>query len=316
MSKIVVDQVQKSGGVALTLPTADGASGQFLTTDGAGNLSFSAPNIPATPTWLPLAPEGRGIVGSITSSTQRSNIYSTPEWGTTGPSGSNFTNNALHQDPNMIQFMNMLLGDGLGNGGTSNGFIGDTEGALNRQLRFANGNRLGARRDQFYYDNATSNSGHTWQVMPIRNTSNAGISVALAGYTSDYWSAGYEGSQLLVIAPNTSAYSTVTSVTGTSLSTTSNSTEQNNLTGNFTVPANTTVLAVLACTHSYQTTYRFKDTNYFYNLSTTFTSSSIICDMRMLSSLYISRFNLSPTASGLTELAKLWTVTATNFGDR
>lgn len=316
MSKIVVDQVQKSGGVALTLPTADGTSGQFMATDGAGNLSFAAPNIPSIPTWLPLAPEGKGIVGSIVSSTQRSNIYSTPEWTTTGPSGSNFVNNSLHTDPNMIQFMTMLLGDGLSNAGTSNGFIGDTEGALNRQLRFSNGNRLGHRRDQFYYDNATNYTGHTWQVMPIRNTSGAGISVALAGYTSDYWSASYEGSQLLVIAPNTSAYSTVTAVTGTSIGITSNTTEQNNLTGNFTVPANTTVLVVLSCTHQYQTTYRFKDTNYFYNLGTTFTSPSIICDMRMLSSLYMSRFNMTYNASGLTELAKLWTVTATNFGDR
>lgn len=316
MSKIVVDQVQKSGGTAFTLPTVDGSSGQFMATDGAGNLGFASPNIPSIPTWLPLAPEGKGIVGSVVSSTQRNNIYSTPEWSSTGPSGSNFTNNALHQDPNMIQFMTMLLGDGLSNAGTSQGYLGDSEGALNRQLQFSNGNRLGYRRDQFYYDNATSYGGHSWRVMPIRNTSNAGISVALAGYTSDYWSAGYEGSQLLVIAPNTSTYSTVTSVTGTSIGTTSNSSEQNALTGNFTVPANTTVLVVLSNTHSYQTTYRFKDTNYFYNLGTTFTSSSIICDMRMLSSLYMSRFNLTYTASGLTELAKLWTVTATNFGDR
>lgn len=42
MSKIVVDEIQKSGGVALTLPTADGSSGETLQTDGSGNLSFAA----------------------------------------------------------------------------------------------------------------------------------------------------------------------------------------------------------------------------------------------------------------------------------
>lgn len=43
MSKIVVDQIQKSGGAALTLPAADGTSGQTLATDGAGQLSFASP---------------------------------------------------------------------------------------------------------------------------------------------------------------------------------------------------------------------------------------------------------------------------------
>lgn len=41
MSKIVVDQIQKTGGTALTLPAADGTAGQQLSTDGSGNLSFT-----------------------------------------------------------------------------------------------------------------------------------------------------------------------------------------------------------------------------------------------------------------------------------
>jgi hypothetical protein len=40
MSKIIVDQIQKSGGAALTLPSADGTAGQLLKTDGYGVLSF------------------------------------------------------------------------------------------------------------------------------------------------------------------------------------------------------------------------------------------------------------------------------------
>lgn len=50
MSKIVVDEIQKSGGVALTLPTADGTSGQTLQTDGSGNLSFQTISVPTVQT--------------------------------------------------------------------------------------------------------------------------------------------------------------------------------------------------------------------------------------------------------------------------
>jgi len=48
MSKIVVDEIQKSGGVALTLPAADGSSGDTLQTDGSGSLSFAAPAVVQT----------------------------------------------------------------------------------------------------------------------------------------------------------------------------------------------------------------------------------------------------------------------------
>ena len=41
MSKIVVDQIQKTGGTALTVPSADGSAGQFLKTDGSAALSFA-----------------------------------------------------------------------------------------------------------------------------------------------------------------------------------------------------------------------------------------------------------------------------------
>ena len=64
MSKIVVDQFQKSGGPALTLPAADGTSGQFMTTNGAGVLSFSTPTAP-----VPLPNDTALVAGMIRSST-------------------------------------------------------------------------------------------------------------------------------------------------------------------------------------------------------------------------------------------------------
>ena len=40
-STIVVDKIQKTGGVAFTLPVADGATGQYLKTDGSLNLGWA-----------------------------------------------------------------------------------------------------------------------------------------------------------------------------------------------------------------------------------------------------------------------------------
>mgnify|MGYP000288592033 FL=1 len=135
MSKIVVDQIQKSGGVALTLPTSDGTNGQFMKTDGAGNLVFGAGPVVDVISGL-VAPEGKGIVGSLISHTDRNNTYSTGEWASSGP-WTTFYSYQAHTDNNLIQFINMAFGDGMGNAGTSEQqFIGDFEGGLSRQLQF------------------------------------------------------------------------------------------------------------------------------------------------------------------------------------
>lgn len=42
MSKLVVDQIQKSGGPALTLPTVSPTAGQYIQSDASGNLSFTS----------------------------------------------------------------------------------------------------------------------------------------------------------------------------------------------------------------------------------------------------------------------------------
>lgn len=46
MSKLVVDQIQKSGGPALTLPTVSPTAGQYIQSDASGNLSFAS--VPTT----------------------------------------------------------------------------------------------------------------------------------------------------------------------------------------------------------------------------------------------------------------------------
>ena len=304
---------------AFTLPATDGTAGQYMKTDGSANLGWSSmtdtnpPFIAALP-----VPENLGMIGSIVTHSDRQNSYSTGEWTSSGP-WTTFTNYQIHTDNSAIQFMNMFLGDGMAMSGSSDTFFGgDSEHQFARTLQFSNGSRLGYSRDFFHYDNATDYAGHSWRIMPIRNTTGAAITVTLAAYASNYWSSGQEGAQLAVFAPNTSVYSTCTSVTGTSISTISSSSAQhNNLTGTYSVPANTTVLVCLTSTDCYMTTYRFKDTNYFYNLNTTFTNPGIICDMRMLYSLHNSRFTgLGYTGAFAAQFSNIWTKTATAYGDR
>lgn len=323
MSKLVVDTIQRPGGAAVSFPIADGTAGQFLKTDAAGNLTFgnsyTFPDVP-----LPIiAQEGKGIVGSVSSFTDRQNNYSSPQWTSTGPSGSTYTNYTAHDDPSLIQFINMALGDGVPQG-TTEWFIGDDDrGSGSRALMFAHGDRLGYKRDRLQWSNNSSNGGHTFRIMPIRNNSTSAISVPFYARMSDSYNSGYEGCCMFVLTPNTSTYSTVTTVSSTRLAYSQSSGDTNGpqaFSGSHSIPAKTTVLVCLASTNSYQTTYRFKDTNYFYYLNTsyTFADANIVCDMRMLSSLYASNFNLpnSGTCNGTGILAPLWTKTATNFGDR
>jgi hypothetical protein len=320
MAKLTVNTIQRPGGAPIVFPATDGTAGQFIRSDADGNLSFGAsytyPDFGIPTVGL----ESRGMFGSVSSHTYRQNTYSTGEWSNTGPSGGNYINYQAFTDPNLIQFVNMCLGDGKGNAATTTDtyLSDDDRGSGSRALMFSNGNRLGYKRDMLMWDNSTSNAGHSFRMMPLRNTTGAGIAVTLSGYATDYWSAGYEGTNLFVIVPNTSVYSTVTSISTTSIgaSQTNTNTVGSNLTASYTIPANTTVIVCLASTTAYQTTYRFKDTNYFYGINAY--PAGIICDMRMLTSLYTSKFDLptSGTCIGTNLLAPLWTKTATNYGDR
>lgn len=320
MAKLIVDTIQRPGSSGLSFPLADGAAGSYVITDGSGQMSFGAGQTFApAPIPASLGPDltsTNRIVGSIVTHTDRQNVYSTGEWGSSGP-WTTYTNRDAHQDNNLIQFINMALGDGFGASGTTNNFIGgDSESELGRQLEFSAGNRLGYDRDFKHWDNSTSEAGHSFRIMPLRNNSGSAITVTISSYVSDYWSSGTEGSCLFVLIPNTSTYSTVTSVTSTRLSFTNTSTTKTRLTGDISIPANTTVLVCLASTDRYMTTYRFQDCNYFDSLSTMLTNSNIRCDLRMLNSLYQTRFNLPYTGAASSALAALWTQTATNYGDR
>jgi hypothetical protein len=151
--------------------------------------------------------------------------------------------------------------------------------------------------------------------MPVRNTTGSPITITISGRCSDN-GGGYEGACIAVFEPNTTTYSTVTSVSGTRVAYFQASTQNQNLTGTYTIPAGKTVLVCLTSTDMYMTTYRFRDTNYFYNLDTTF-PTGVICDMRMLYNLHNSRFvDIAYTGSFTPQISAIWKQCAVNYGDR
>ena len=305
---------------AFNIPATDGTVGQYMKTDGSRNLGWSSMVYtgPQSITAMPLQ-EGKGIIGSIVTRSDRQNSYSSEEW-TSSSSWTTFTNYAIESDNSAIQFWNMVFGDGHANRTDSivSTYMqgGDSEHQFARTLQFAAGNRLGYARDFFHYDNATGYAGHSWRVMPVRNTTGAPITVTLSGRCSDYYESGYEGTCLAVFEPNATTYSAVTSVTGTRVAFTQTNSQNLNLTGTYTIPAGKTVLVCLASTDQYMTTYRFRDTNFFYNLNSTF-PTGVICDMRMLHNLHNSRFaDLQYTGSFTPQISAIWKQCAVNYGDR
>lgn len=319
MSRIYADQIQKPGGTALSLPVAGATPGQYIQTDGQGNLSYANPTVnQAGQTWL-VAPENGTMVGTLVTHTDRQQIYSTGEWTSSGP-WTTFYNYQIHADNHAIQFWNMVTGDGFGAySSTTNYMMGaDSENELPRRIQFANGNRVGHARDVMHWDNNTDYAGHTWRVLPIRNTNAGSVTVSISGTVSNYWSSGYEGGQIAYFVPNAGPYSEVNSVTGISVANvTSSNARLKDLSGSVTIPGNTTVLVCLTSTDCYQTTYRFKDTNYFTKLNEVFTGANgVICDMRMLSNLVRGKINLPYTGSLATTLPALWTSCANAYGDR
>lgn len=308
MSKIVVDQIQKSGGVAFSLPTTDGAAGQLMKTDGAGNLSFVAP-----PTDTIIPADNALTYASVMTASARGNIYSSGEWTSSGPNST--YQNATAAGSNMTythQSVNMFLGDGYPNGtGAQYKYAADFRGLENRTMLYSNGDRLGhSYRELFYYQNDTSYMGVSWHVMAVRNTTGSSITRTLNFQYSAYDT--YNGAALGIFTPNAATYAATTSGTWTQpFSATSNTIA--NSSASITIPANTTVLVMLVTSHNYQTTYYFKESTMFYGLSSFF-GTGLVCDLRMTHALATLR---TPSATNTTSNPEqIYTGCAAVYGDR
>jgi len=316
MSKIIVDQIQKTGGTAFTMPSTDGSANSTLQTDGAGNLSFAAPA--STPSSVP--DDDYRMIGSLVSSSSRQNVYSTGQWTSSGPWTTYYHS---WQDTNSrIQGVNMAMGDGYPDDGTTtqNFYVEDGMHNESRHWSFAHNSRMGFyNKDYFEYDNETSQySGCVWRMIPFRNTTSSSITRSLGFYCSAY-NNDYGGASIYSFTPSYSSGTTYANVTGGTWTDidqeTSSGTQTNFGTKSVTIPANTTIVLFVNSSTVYQTTYRMKNTNMVYNLhSFCPNTGDIVCDIRMLHSLKQSRI----ISAGYTSdnFYKIYNNCADLFGDR
>lgn len=307
MSKIIVDQIQKSGGAAFTLPSTDGTAGQLLKTDGAGNLAFAA-----APTDNIVPADNAQIYGSVFTASGRGNIYSTGEWSSSGPNST--YQNATAAGTNATythQSFNMFLGDGYPGGTSQQMYSGDFRGLDYRTILYSGNDRLGHNyRELFYYENNSSYGGVSWHVMPVRNTTGSPITRTLNFMYSAYDT--YNGAALGYYTPNAATYAATTGGTWTQPFTQTGQTITN-ASSSIVIPANTTVLVMLVTSHNYQTTYYFKESSMFYGLSSFF-GSGLVCDMRMLHALAELR---TPSATYTTSAPhEIYTGCAAVYGNR
>lgn len=346
MSKIIVDEIQKNGGDALTLPTtdatvnnqpmvgstsgvlsfgptalpaSDGTSGQYLTANGSGGSTWVSVAEPSS-----VAADSVLSVGMVMSSSQRDNLYSSGEWSSNGPANTNYYNRLSDAD-SILQAWNMLLGDGnpdstvSGTNQTATMFFsGDSGQQFSRQTIFAHNKRLGHNMKNFYYqDNASTGNnyaGVTWSAIPIRNSGSSSATITLR--TTRSGGPNYGGTGIVYYTPTTSSGTNYANVTGGAWTTVQSSTSNVdfvNYDASITIPANTTVIVMMTSSHRYQTTYRFKDTHMYIDLPTAF-SGDVKCDQRMLAALGSVR---SPSATKTVATPyEMYTSCAALYGDR
>ena len=309
MSKLIVDQIQKSGGAAFTLPTSDGTSGQYIKTDGAGLLAFQSVVIP--PTGKPPT-DTSNIYGSVMTASARGNVYSTGEWTSSGPNST--YQNATAAGTNATythQSWNMFLSDGYPNGTTEIMYANDYMGIESRKKFYANNQRLGVnQREVTYYENNNSYGGVSWHVMPVRNTTASPITKSLSFMYSAYDT--YNGAALGYYIPNAATYAATTGGTWTQPFTQTSQTITST-SSSIVIPAYRTVLVMLVTSHNYMTTARFKESSMFYNLGTFF-SSGLVCDLQMLEALATLR---SPSSINTTSYPhEIYTGCAAVYGNR
>jgi hypothetical protein len=321
----------------LALPAADGAANKPVTTDGAGQLQFGGFALPAgsgsngqvlttngtAASWasaspgLPIDSNSSLLIGTVETQTARGNAYSTSAWNSTDPKGNNYSPENAFNDTNDDVTWNLFLGDGdphLTTG--THMFANNHFGSNVRVAVFAHNNRVGNWWKHYeYIQNNTSYGGHTFRVLPIRNSSNAAINVTVKAKGSSYTS--QQGTAIGYYTPSGSGtlYSQQTGGSWTSLSVySSNNVDYNHGAQTVPVPANTTVLVMLVSTHSYRTTAKFPDTNQFYDLATTFSDSNITCDIRILSALQTAR--CVTATDSVNYPYTIYTAAAALYGDR
>lgn len=321
----------------LALPSADGDANKPLTTDGSAQLQFGGFALPATAgtdgqvltstgtaaAWEAvdagaslLSAEGTNLIGSIVTTSGQGQSYNNGAWNTSGPYTTYRHDQFFTNANSRLQGWNMFMGDGYPDGTTQNMYANTSGESDSRLIQYAYGKRCGwYNKDYHYESNQTSYCGLTWRCMPIRNTSGSDISVTVAAQYTSYTT--YSSASWGYFTPTNSSgttYSTVTGGTWTSISNTTTN-HVSTWSQSITIPAGKTVLVFNNSAHRYETTYRFPDTNMFYNVDTTFSDSNIICDLRILYAMHQIR-STGATYNGTERPEDVYTLAGTLYGDR
>jgi hypothetical protein len=335
MSKLIVDQIAKNGGVPLTVPAADGVANAVIKSDGAGVLGFTGFGLPTTAgttgqflkkgagtasVWggapAPVVDDSINVLASLVTTSARQNVYSTGEWSSSGPNSTYY--HSWSDANSTMQGWNMFLGDGYPDGTSQPMYANDGgSNSMQRRIEYANGDRIGRQQaDMEYNENVTSNyAGVTWRCMPIRNTTAADVSRVLSVYLSSKDS-NYGGAGIHYYTPDVATYAATASGTWTSAWQGGNDSASTNRSGTVVIPANTTVLVFTLSSHQYATTYRFKDSNMPYNLDAFF-GAELVCDNRMLSTIAIGRMgNIDGVTNTQVYPWTTYNLCATMYGDR
>jgi len=320
----------------LALPAADGTANRPVTTDGSAQLQFGAFSLPTSTgtNGLVLASDGAGgtdwapppashapdtdsniLIGSVVTSTGQDNSYSTGDWSSSGPWTTYNHSQMFSTSTSKIQGWNMFLGDGYPDGTSQIMYADNTGIDKQRQKQYAINQRMGhVWRDNYYNDNSTSYGGLTWRCMPIRNASTSSKTITVYGYASSYTT--YSSAAMGYYTPTGtgSKYSEVTGGAWTQIASYSSNDTQYQMSGAITIPAETTILVFLNSAKAYKTTYRFVDTNMFFNLQTTFSDPDIHCDLKMLNTLAEAR--CTHTAYTTASTYHIYDHCAALYGDR
>jgi hypothetical protein len=266
---------------SFSLPTTTGILGQNLGSDGAGGTSWVG-----APENLPPHTNSDKIIGCVVTSTGQANSYSGGSWSSSAAWTTYNHSEMFSNSTYAIQGWNMFLGDGYPEGTSQIMYADNTALDHQRQPQYAINRRMGhIWRDNYYSDNSSSYGGLTWRCMPIRNSSTSSKTVAVYGYASSYTT--YSSCSMGYYTPTGTGalYSEVTGGSWTQIASTQSSNVTYGMSGNITIPAKTTILVFINSAKAYQTTYRFSDTNMFYNLHSTFSDTDVHCDLRMVRTL-------------------------------
>ena len=322
----------------LALPAADGAANKPLTTNGSGQLQFGAVALPAadgsanqviqtngsgvtsfvTLSTSPVPDDHILSTGMVMTSSARDNVYSTGGWSSSGPNSTYYNN--LQDASSQGQAWNMLLGDGKPDATNDQLFYAQDHGdTFHREMIFAHNRRMGHSMRSLHYEPNDTNqayAGVTFSCIPIRNHASSGstnVSIKMKKSTGNN---NYGGSGVMYYTPTFSSGTNYANATGgawTVLNSYASNTDDHNYTATVPVAAGTTVLLFMSSAHRYHTTYRFKDTHFYYDLQTAF-ASDIKCDQRMLHALWMGR---QPSQAYNTHTPyEIYTTCATLFGDR